>query len=65
MTRQTLFLFFPQVVFTDLSKADVRPSGGDNRVWLVCNVIGDGNYQALASDFQINKSFSRSDITAR
>ena len=29
---------------------------------MVCNVVGDGNYQALASDFQINKSFSRTDI---
>ena len=53
----------PQVIFTDLSKEDV--SGAEGRVWLVCNVIGDGNYQALASDFQINKSFSRSDIAVK
>ena len=52
-----------QVIFTDLSKDDV--SGSEGRIWLVCNVIGDGNYQALASDFQINKSFSRSDIAAK
>ena len=52
-----------QVIFTDLSKEDV--SGSEGRIWLVCNVIGDGNYQALASDFQINKSFSRSDIAAK
>ena len=32
---------------------------------MVCNVIGDGNYQALASEFQINKSFSRNDITMK
>ena len=32
-----------QVVFTDLNKEDVSRSEG--RVWLVCNVIGDGNYQ--------------------
>ena len=51
------------MIFTDLSKEDV--SGIEGRVWLVCNVIGDGNYQALASDFQINKSFSRSDITVK
>ena len=53
----------PQVIFTDLSKDDV--SGSEGRIWLVCNVIGVGNYQALASDFQINKSFSRSDIAAK
>jgi hypothetical protein len=35
--------FFLQVVFTDLNKEDV--SGGEGRIWLVCNVVGDGNYQ--------------------
>jgi len=52
-----------RVVFTDLNKEDVARSEG--RVWLVCNVVGDGNYQALASEFQINKSFSRTDITVK
>ena len=51
------------MVFTDLSKEDVSRTEG--RIWLVCNVVGDGNYQALASEFQINKSFSRSDITLK
>lgn len=51
------------MVFTDLSREEVN--GSEGRVWLVCNVVGDGNYQALASDFQINKSFSRSDITVK
>jgi hypothetical protein len=32
-------------VFTDLNKEDV--SGGEGRIWLVCNVVGDGNYQEL------------------
>ena len=50
-----------QVVFTDLSRDDVN--GSEGRVWLVCNVVGDGNYQALASEFQLNKSFSRTDVS--
>ena len=50
-------------MFTDLNKEDVSRS--EDRIWLVCNVVGDGNYQALASEFQINKSFSRNDITVK
>ena len=49
------------MIFTDLSKDDV--SGSEGRIWLVCNVIGNGNYQALA--YQINMSLSRSDIAAK
>ena len=52
-----------QVVFTDLNKDEVRQ--GEGRIWLVCNVIGDGNYQSLSSDFQINKNFSRNDIAPK
>ena len=46
-----------------LSKEDVN--GSEGRVWLVCNVVGDGNYQALASEFSINKSVSRTDVSAK
>ena len=52
-----------KVVFTDLNKDEVKL--GEGRIWLVCNVIGDGNYQSLSSDFQINKNFHRSDITQK
>ena len=59
----SLLTFTLQVVFTDLSRDDVN--GSEGRVWLVCNVVGDGNYQALASEFQINKSFSRTDVSIK
>ena len=36
-------LLLIRVVFTDLNKDEVSRTEG--RIWLVCNVVGDGNYQ--------------------